>query len=313
MQYNFESELRPEVDHGPTGAPLGQIISDATLEAANQTEFELPVSGALNENTADVIGEPSADEVDMAADAIVGASLFDRPVSEGGDEAEEAAAEDDFSSRVAAPLREPQVTSDDPSDVDQRKLDEIQRALDERVRKRLHAEVLPKDLAAAASEGAGAGDPSHGDEPGTGRDRRSARHAARAIQTSRDAAAVVQDMTGLDDATAALAALEVVAGALVRRVTAREANDFISQLPSELREGLLDLPAGPDDDLTLETVEAELASRLSVDVERARALAPRVGMALRRLISAGEIRDLLSQLPREMRALIPDAVPHPTP
>jgi len=110
-----------------------------------------------------------------------------------------------------------------------------------------------------------------------------------------------------------MTALEVVAGGIVRRLTPAEANDFIAQLPSELHHTLLELPAGPDRGLTLETIQAELARRLDVDAESAPELVRGVGVALRRLVSEGEIGDVLSQLPLELRQLLPDDVAHRTP
>lgn len=139
------------------------------------------------------------------------------------------------------------------------------------------------------------------------------RHAAHVIRSSHQAARWVLDNTGLDDFSSALAALEVVAGGIVRRLTPAEAADFIAQLPSELHESLLDLPAGPDPSLTLDTVVAELAARLQIEIERAPEIARGVGIAIRHLISPGEIADVLSQLPRELRQLLPDEVAHATP
>jgi uncharacterized protein (DUF2267 family) len=143
--------------------------------------------------------------------------------------------------------------------------------------------------------------------------KRQARHAARAIQTSHEAARWVQDTTGLEDVAQAMTALEVVAGGIVRRLTAAEANDFISQLPSELHDTLLDLPAGPDRSLTLETIQTDLAQRLELEPGLAAGLVRGVGIAIRRLVSKGEIDDVLSQLPLELRELLPDEVAHPTP
>lgn len=139
------------------------------------------------------------------------------------------------------------------------------------------------------------------------------RHAAHVIQTTHRAVRWVKDLAGIEDTTAALTALEVVAGAIVRRVTPAEARDFIAQLPSELREPLLGLPAGPDKGLTLESVRAELAARLSIDEDQAAKLLPNVGLALRQLITPGEARDVWSQLPLELRQLLPDQVAHATP
>lgn len=139
------------------------------------------------------------------------------------------------------------------------------------------------------------------------------RHAAHVIRSSHQAARWVQDNTGLEDVSTAMAALEVVASGIVRRLTAEEARDFIAQLPSELHEALLELPAGPDPNLTLGTIHAELVVRLPIEIERAPEIARGVGIAIRHLISPGEIADVLSQLPRELRRLLPDEVAHATP
>lgn len=148
---------------------------------------------------------------------------------------------------------------------------------------------------------------------GTTHEPRRTRHAAHVIRSSHQAARWVQDNTGLEDVGSALAALEVVAGGIARRLTAPEAHDFVAQLPSELHAALLDLPAGPDENLTLETLHAELATRLSLEVEQAPEIVRGVGVAIRHLISPGEIADVLSQLPRELRDLLPDEVAHSTP
>lgn len=140
------------------------------------------------------------------------------------------------------------------------------------------------------------------------------RHAAHVIESTHRAARWVQDMTDIDTVSDALAALEVVAGSIVRRVTAAEAADFIAQLPSELHEPLLDLRAGPDTNITLASVERDLAERLHIEPERAARLLPGVGLALRQLIGPGERRDVLAQLPKELQVLLPESeIPHPTP
>src|SRR5690606_32390070 len=126
------------------------------------------------------------------------------------------------------------------------------------------------------------------------------RHAARASQTSHHAARLVRDLSGLEDDESALTALEIVAGGIVRRVSPTEAKDVIPQLPSELHAALLDLPAGPDSNLTLETIAAELAAYFSIELEPAMKLMRDVGLAIRGLVSRGEIDDVLSQLPPAM-------------
>jgi uncharacterized protein (DUF2267 family) len=133
------------------------------------------------------------------------------------------------------------------------------------------------------------------------------------IQTSHRAAGVVRDFTGLDDLDSAMGALEVVAAGIVRRLPPAEAGDFVAQLPSELHESLLDLPAGPDKNISLETIRADLAARLDIELDAAAKLLTDVGLALRTLLSRGEVAHVLAQLPRDMQDILPDAVPHPTP
>jgi uncharacterized protein (DUF2267 family) len=123
---------------------------------------------------------------------------------------------------------------------------------------------------------------------------------------------VVHERAGLEDVDSALTALEVVAGGIVRRLPPAEAKDLISQLPSELHEALFDLPAGPDRNVTRASVEADLAARLSLEQDSAAKLARSVGRALTALVSRGEVEQVSSQLPREMRDLLPTTVRHPT-
>lgn len=141
-QYNFESQVKPEADHEDPGAPVGQLISEATLESADQVDVPLPVSDALLDEQPEVLGEPEELDVDLTSDAIRAASLFDQPLNElAADEEEEA--EDELDVTLAGPLRQPAIATDDPSEVDDAKLEAIQRAFDERVKKRLHVDRLP--------------------------------------------------------------------------------------------------------------------------------------------------------------------------
>jgi uncharacterized protein (DUF2267 family) len=314
-QYNFESQIRPEEDHEPRGAPAGQILSQATLESAGQDDFEVPVSAALADDQPETRDEPDEPAINLRSDAIVEASLFDRPVSDMPTELEERAAEDDFSVTFASPLRAPEIATDDPSDVDDSRERHIQRLFDERVKKRLQVEALPHEQqeAAAAGEDNRHSACSFESMSQENPQPRRARHAARASQTSHEAARVVRDVTGIEDDEAALRALEIVAGGIVRRVTPAEAGDFIAQLPSELQPALLDLRAGPDKGITLDTIAAELASSFAIEPDAAARMMRSVGVALRGLVSRGEIDDVLAQLPRDMRELLPDVVARPTP
>jgi uncharacterized protein (DUF2267 family) len=128
---------------------------------------------------------------------------------------------------------------------------------------------------------------------------------SRDLPSTAEAARWVRELTGLDNDEQALAALEVVAGGIVRRILPEEANDFVTCLPNELRELLLELPAGPDARLSVQSVQRELANRLVVNVERALEISHGVGIALRWLSLRGGGADVLSHLPREFRILFP--------
>lgn len=126
---------------------------------------------------------------------------------------------------------------------------------------------------------------------------------ARAQQKTAEALRLVQATTRLETTEQAMLALDVVVSALVRRVTPGEAKDMLAQLPSELKERWLDLPAGPDRDITRQTIIKELAERLDIHSRAADEIAQSIGLALSALISEGELDDLRHQLPKGMREL----------
>jgi uncharacterized protein (DUF2267 family)/predicted transcriptional regulator len=136
-------------------------------------------------------------------------------------------------------------------------------------------------------------------------DRRSDRSEARAMQKLQEFKARVRHDLGMDDADRALAAFEIVASLLVRRLTPGEAKDMAAQLPTLLREKLLDLPAGPDLGITRASIEDELARRLDLDRPSAASLARQVAASLTTFISAPEVRHALQQLPRELKEIFP--------
>lgn len=127
---------------------------------------------------------------------------------------------------------------------------------------------------------------------------------ARARQTTVEAVRLVQMTTQLATEEQALRAFDGVVSALVRRITPGEAKDLLSQLPSELRERWLDLPAGPDLHVTRQSLLVDLERRLGVDAVRAEAVARAVGLALTALISDGELDDIRGQLPEGLRELL---------
>lgn len=87
----------------------------------------------------------------------------------------------------------------------------------------------------------------------------------------------------------------------MRRLTPDEAKDLIAQLPSLMQPTLYALPPGPDKLITRETIEAELVQRLNVDRTRAAQLMRAVGATVAQNVSAGQVKDVQSQLPEELR------------
>ena len=110
--------------------------------------------------------------------------------------------------------------------------------------------------------------------------------------------------TQLTLADQAECALQVVLSGLLRRVTPAEAADALSQLPSRLRQyAQANIAAGPDAAITRQSIEAELDRRLELGPERAAEVLEQTVRALETSIDAGEIRDLRSQLPNELKRL----------
>jgi CBS domain-containing protein/uncharacterized protein (DUF2267 family) len=107
----------------------------------------------------------------------------------------------------------------------------------------------------------------------------------------------------LDDAEKARTALEIVLKNVVRRLTPGEAKDLIAQLPSLLQPMLQGLPPGPDKLITRETIWEELLHQLGVDEGHAAQILLAVGTVVARAVSPGQIKDVQSQLPEDLRVI----------
>jgi CBS domain-containing protein/uncharacterized protein (DUF2267 family) len=131
------------------------------------------------------------------------------------------------------------------------------------------------------------------------------RHEARSQETYGRFLHLVQGMTGLTSRDDAEAAVEIVLGGVVRRITYQEAAHLIAQLPTKLQDRLLDLPKGPDRSVDLETIERLLEVRLSLGAVDAARVARATGLAVAQLVSTGELDDVRAELPPDMRQLFP--------
>lgn len=114
---------------------------------------------------------------------------------------------------------------------------------------------------------------------------------------------LIQEEADLDYRDQARTALDVVVAALVRRLNAGEAKDFVSQLPSLLKPHLRALPPGPDRSVTQEYIEAELIRRAGIEQDRATSVFITVANTVLDSISPGEAEQVRSQLPKEMQKL----------
>lgn len=130
------------------------------------------------------------------------------------------------------------------------------------------------------------------------------RHEGRATRSYEELIARTLAIAGLDTRERALVALEEVLGGILRRITRDEANQLLAQLPSLLRCRVSSAAHGPDRSVTRTTVEDGLVRRLQVSRQEAAAMVFTVCEAFGATISSGEIENVRSQLPGEMRNML---------
>lgn len=157
-------------------------------------------------------------------------------------------------------------------------------------------EAAPMDeLAAVIEAQIGAGGPA-----GSPRMPAARRRAARAQATLYRMLNQVRDQAHLETTEQAEEALEIVLGAIVRRLTPNEADDLIAQLPSLLHPTLRSLPRGPDKSITEQTIEADLWEELGLAPAEARQAMSAVGAVVAQTVSPGQIDDVRNQLPEAL-------------
>ena len=98
-------------------------------------------------------------------------------------------------------------------------------------------------------------------------------------------------------------------GSFVRRLHYTGAAHFISQLPRLLQEDLLDLSAGPDRSINAESICAALQSRYGFEKDQAHEVLANFCSCLTELINMGQIEQIQTQLPEDLRALFSAARP----
>jgi len=135
------------------------------------------------------------------------------------------------------------------------------------------------------------------------------RSSARAESTYGRLINQVRADTGLDDKGQAETALEILLEALVRRLIPGAAENLIAQLPSLLQPSLYTLPLGPDELITRETIEQELAQRLGIGPSRAAEVLYTIGAIVAGLASSGQMEDVRGQLPPPLREVFSERSP----
>jgi CBS domain-containing protein/uncharacterized protein (DUF2267 family) len=144
----------------------------------------------------------------------------------------------------------------------------------------------------------------HKSDVATRRERLGRRHEGRATRSYEDLITRTLAITGLGTRERAEAALDEVLGGILRRITPDEANQLLAQLPSLLSCRVSGAARGPDRSVTRTTVEQGLVRRLDVSPQEAGALVFAVCEAFGATVSSGEIEDVRSQLPGEMRNML---------
>ena len=137
---------------------------------------------------------------------------------------------------------------------------------------------------------------------------RAQRHAARASQVYRSFLARLEDVSGMSAMQAENAAVSVL-HALEQRIIADERRHLESQLPSRLRELLS--ASIPREHLPARKIDRDaFLSMVAVDVgaENAESAVRAVFEVLSELVSAGEIVNVVHQLPRDLREFWPESV-----
>ncbi len=148
-------------------------------------------------------------------------------------------------------------------------------------------------------------------EPGTDaqRGRAARRYSARLKLAYDNLIRRTMELTGLERPERAEAVLEELLSGIIRRIQPQETRQLLAQLPTLLRTRLAIVPRESDRRIARSTIEQAVADRLGVDATRASKILEQVARALEQTISPGEIEDVRSQLPPDMKNLLPTA-PH---
>lgn len=116
----------------------------------------------------------------------------------------------------------------------------------------------------------------------------------------------VEERTRLSGRGQTERALILVIGSVCQRLTPDEARDMIAQLPSRLQPELQRYLIGPDRGITASFLVSELGGQLGLPPLDAEPVITAILEILSEHVSAGELADVRTQLPNELRALLPE-------
>jgi uncharacterized protein (DUF2267 family) len=112
----------------------------------------------------------------------------------------------------------------------------------------------------------------------------------------------VGERAGISDRFEAERTVVIVLQALSDRLSGKEANDLLAQLPSLLREEIVVSPAPQP--ITLDELVERVARELAVTPEEARVRVRAVFATLREAVTVGELRDVMQELDPEYADLL---------
>jgi uncharacterized protein (DUF2267 family) len=130
------------------------------------------------------------------------------------------------------------------------------------------------------------------------------RQEARASETYERLVQRVQELASVPERGAAEAAVEVVITALAHGVSPDDGAGFLAQLPSQVRERALSPAHAPERGISRAGTEDEIARRMGVAADRAGQIVAAIGRALGEVLGAGQLREVQSHLPDDLRALL---------
>jgi uncharacterized protein (DUF2267 family) len=151
---------------------------------------------------------------------------------------------------------------------------------------------------------------SEADNPSFDREERARlRHERRVENTFAKMVHAVQTQTGLTTRERAAIALQIVLGAICRRLTPNDAKHLLAQLPFYLRLALAGEAVGPDRTVNTRFVTDRLARRLNIDLVQAETVLNAIGNVVATSVSRGEAHSLRAHLPVELRHILPERHP----